>query len=232
LNLLKAESWFCHFFRYCITIFISLLKQIHDVDFLLKMKHFMNASIVCFFSEFDQNVFAFKKFVRIFSLWFIWIFFCDVCYNDFFLINDRNNNLIWIKIILCFWFCVHSKACRSVVVCMNCMLFDFLQTLAWFCSHWVSFIAVWAAAEFFFIFDWALIIFVICLCAEFASSDDHELLNKFIMFIYLNFILIFSTAFKAGRFTILRWVKSLIFRQFTVCFLSIYHLISYLDNIF
>ena len=134
MNSLEAKSWFCHFFKHCITIFVSLLKQIHDVDLLLKIKHFMNASIVYSFSEFDQNILAFKKSVRIFSLWFIWIFFCDVCCSNLSLVSDRDSNSIWVEIILCFWFCVHNKACRSVVVYMNCMFFNFLQILVWFCS--------------------------------------------------------------------------------------------------
>ena len=53
------------FFKHCITIFVSLLKQIHDINFLLKSKHFLNIIIICFF-EFNQNVFIFKKSIKIF----------------------------------------------------------------------------------------------------------------------------------------------------------------------
>ena len=134
MNSLKTESWFCHSFRHCITIFVLSLKQIHDVDLLLRMKHFMNALTVCSLSEFSQNVLAFKRSVEVLSLWFIWVFFCDVCWSDLSLVSDENSNSIWVEIILCLWFCVHSKACRLIVVCVNCALFDFLQTLAWFCS--------------------------------------------------------------------------------------------------
>ena len=45
----EAESWSFHSFRHCIAVFILSLKQIHDVSFLLKMKHFLNVIIICFF---------------------------------------------------------------------------------------------------------------------------------------------------------------------------------------
>ena len=88
LNQSEAESWLCCFFRHYIAVFVSSLKQIHDVSLLLKMKHFLNATTVCFLSEFDQNALAFKKSVRIFFLWFIWVFFCDVYWDNLFLVSD------------------------------------------------------------------------------------------------------------------------------------------------
>ena len=126
LNLLKAESWLYHSFRHCITIFISSLKQIHDTSLLLRMKYFVNASVVCSLSEFNQSVLVFKRSVQIFSLWLIWVFFCDVYWSDLFFVSDENSNSIWVEIILCIEFCAYHKACRSVVVCMNCTLFDLL----------------------------------------------------------------------------------------------------------
>ena len=142
LNLSEAESWFCHFFKHCIAIFVLLLKQIHDVDFLLKMKHFVNVLTVCFLSEFNQNILVSERSVRVFSLWFIWIFFCDIYWSNFFFVSDRNSNSTWVEIILCIEFSAYDEACRLIVVCVNCTLFNLLQTLAWFCSCWMSFIAV------------------------------------------------------------------------------------------
>ena len=132
----------------------------------------MNVLIIHFLSKFDQNILVFKKFAKIFSLWFIWIFFYDVCWSNFSLVNNKNNNLIWVEIIFYFWFCIYNKACKSIIVCVNCMFFDFLQTLAWFCSCWMNLIAIQTAAEFFFIFDWTLIIFMIYSHTKSAFSDE------------------------------------------------------------
>ena len=79
--------------------------------------------------------------------------------------------------------------------------------------------------------DWLLLFWNNNSSLRLSVWVSHELLNKFSMFTYLNLILIFSTASKADRSMILRQVKSLMLRQFAVCFLSIYHLISYLDDI-
>ena len=94
LSLQEVKSWSFHSFRHCIAVFISSLKQIYDVSLLLKMKHFLNVMIICFFSEFDQNVFISEKSAEAFFLWFIWIFFYDVCCNDFSFVSNENNNSI------------------------------------------------------------------------------------------------------------------------------------------
>ena len=60
LNSSEVKSWFYHSFRHCIAIFVLSLKQIHDINFLLRMKHFLNVLIVYSLSEFDQKMMMMK----------------------------------------------------------------------------------------------------------------------------------------------------------------------------
>ncbi len=43
-----------------------IIKKIHNISFLLKLKHFLNALIICFFSDFNQNAFIFNKLIKVF----------------------------------------------------------------------------------------------------------------------------------------------------------------------